>query len=191
MRCPACGTLASDACAQACASCGYPLGPPGGVLRIVAFLEEAALAFLVCGMVVLVLVQIVLRDVFSTGITGGSEAVRHMVLWVAFIGAGLAAREGRHIRIDALQRVLPVKTRTVLDIVTSVFTMAVCAVLMAASVGFIRVDHETSTSILFHSVRVPVWILETVIPLGYAMVLARYLIRSALQVRSLLGGSKG
>ena len=29
------------------------------------------------------------------------------MIWVAFIGAGLAAREGKHIRIDVAYRMLP------------------------------------------------------------------------------------
>lgn len=191
MRCPSCSTTVQDPLQETCPSCGSDLDQSGGALRTVALIEDALVGILLCGMILLVLVQIVLRDAFSTGITGGSEAVRHMVLWIAFLGAGLAAREGRHIRIDIAHRVLPMKQRAVLEILASAFTVGICAVLLWASVGFIRVDLETHTTILVHRVRVPVWTLETVIPLGYAMVMARYAITGTKKLRRLAAGYWG
>ena len=45
-------------------------------------------------MVLLPLIEIPLRR-FGTGIPGAISVERHLTLWVAFLGAALAAREGR------------------------------------------------------------------------------------------------
>lgn len=173
-----------------CPACGFTVERPSGLFKAVAYVEDAALTVILSAMVLLVLVQIVLRDVFSTGIAGGSETVRHMVLWTAFIAAGLAGREGKHIRIDIAHRVLPERARPILEIVTSLFTMGVCGVLLYASVGFIGVDYETGSTIAVLRFSIPTWALETVIPLGYGMILARYAIRCAFNVRTLFGGGE-
>ena len=91
--------------------------------------------------------------------------VRHMVLWIAFIGAGLAAREGKHIRIDIAYRILPDGMKRFAEVVTSLFTTVMCGILLYASIIFIQVDYSTGTSILFYNVHLPVWTLEVVIPI--------------------------
>ena len=45
-------------------------------------------------MFVLPLAEIVLRRVAGTGIPGSIPFVQHLVLWVGFLGAAMAAREG-------------------------------------------------------------------------------------------------
>ncbi|HON96423.1 MAG TPA: TRAP transporter small permease subunit [Deltaproteobacteria bacterium] len=185
MRCPACGTLLGDTSSDRCPSCGYPVGRSYSLFRAIARVEDAAVSFILCVMVLLVLVQIGLRDVFSTGIAGGSEIVRHMVLWVAFIGAGLAAREGKHIRIDVAYRMLPDGMKRFAEVVTSLFTTVMCGILLYASIVFIQVDYSTGTSILFHQVHVPVWTLEVVIPIGYCAVMLRFALRCMLSLRAL------
>lgn len=185
MRCPACGALLSDTATGRCPSCGYPMGQSYSLFRAIAWVEDAAVSFLLCIMVLLVLAQICLRDIFSTGIAGGSEMVRHMVLWIAFLGAGLAAREGKHIRIDIAYRVLPHGMKRFAEVVTSLFTTVICGILLYASVIFIRVDYSTGTAILFYKTHIPVWTLEVVIPVGYCAVMLRFALRCMLSCRAL------
>lgn len=187
MRCPCCGIPVEDPGRHRCTSCGARIGGPRSVLRTVERLEDAVLVVLLSAMVLLVLLQIIMRDVFSTGLTGGAEATRHMVLWLAFISAGVTAREGKHIRIDIAQRVLPTGIRPIAEILTSLFTVGVCAALLYASVGFMRVDYETGSRIVFQAFQVPVWALEAVIPIGYCMILFRYALRCVYLARMLAG----
>ena len=45
-------------------------------------------------MAVLPIAEIVSRSVFKVGIPGAGPFVQHLTLWVGFLGAALAAREG-------------------------------------------------------------------------------------------------
>jgi TRAP-type C4-dicarboxylate transport system permease small subunit len=125
-------------------------------------------------------------DLRHRGISGGAEIVRHLLLWVAFLGAAMAAREGKHIRIDIAQRVLPPGLRNIADVLTGMFTTVVCGLLLFASIQFIRTDYGLSTTIPFFNL--PIWILELVIPAGYAAVMLRY---AAHSVRALVSLVKG
>ena len=50
--------------------------------------------------------QIVLRELFSTGFVWADELIKLMVLWLAMVGSIAASRDDRHIRIDALARLI-------------------------------------------------------------------------------------
>ena len=48
--------------------------------------------------------QIVLRNLFSIGVTWGDGLTRLVVLWLALLGALAASREGSHITMGAVTR---------------------------------------------------------------------------------------
>lgn len=137
-------------------------------------------------MVILVLVQIVLRYFFSVGIMGGSEIVRHLVLWVAFLGAGLAARDRKHIRIESAQHLLSLQTRRLFDVITSLFSVVVCGILVWASLEFVSLDYKGGGSIAFF--RTPVWVLQIIIPIGYAAVALRFSAQCVREAYTLMKG---
>ncbi len=51
--------------------------------------------------------QIIARNAFDSGIPGADILLRHLVLYVTFMGAALASDTGRHIRVDALAAWMP------------------------------------------------------------------------------------
>jgi TRAP-type transport system small permease protein len=69
--------------------------------------NQAILAALLAIMAVLVFGNVILRYVFGISLSWVEELTRYMMIWLAWLGAGLALREGAHIAIDALQTALP------------------------------------------------------------------------------------
>ena len=63
-------------------------------------LEQALLVFFLALMMVTAFAQIAVRNLFGIGLTWSEPLVRYLVLWVGFLGAALAVREGRHITIE-------------------------------------------------------------------------------------------
>jgi TRAP-type C4-dicarboxylate transport system permease small subunit len=172
MRCPLCGSSLADNQVSMCPDCGKAFSPQARFFRVIAWMEDTLISIMLCSMILLVLVQIGLRNFYSSGITGGAEMVRHLVLWVAFLGAGIAAREGKNIRIDIAQRFFHAGGRDFTEVITSLFTTAVCAILFYASIQFVRADYSLGTRIAFFNL--PVWIFEVIIPVGYCAVMLRY-----------------
>jgi len=170
MRCRRCGNDLDAGKARICPHCGATAG--GRFVRSICIIEDTVISIMLCTMVLLVLLQIALRNIYFTGIPGAAEMVRHLVLWVAFLGAGIAAREGKHIRIDAVHRILPEGMKHVSEVLTGLFTTVICAILFYASVQFVRTDFGLGTTIGF--LNCPVWILEVIIPVGYGIVMLRY-----------------
>lgn len=180
MRCQVCGLKLYDNL-KTCPGCDTPYPPAHPIAAALWKIEEFLLASFLGLMVSLVLIQIVLRNFFSTGIMGGAEVVRHLVLWVAFLGAGVAAREGKHIRIDIAGRLLSPRFKCGTDVLTGLFSVGVCAVLVYASMDFLLMDYEARMTIPFFNM--PAWVLELIIPLGYLVITARFALRT---IRSLV-----
>jgi TRAP-type C4-dicarboxylate transport system permease small subunit len=177
MRCPLCGSDIAGQTMKICPECGGAIRSSSWVIRVISWVEDAVISFILCSMILLVLVQIGLRNFYSTGISGGAEIVRHLVLWVAFLGAAIAAREEKHIRIDLAQRMLPPGfLKNLANTLTGVFTTLICGILLYASIQFIRTDYGLGTKIPFFNM--PVWTLELIIPVGYCAVMIRYGVRT-------------
>ena len=68
--------------------------------RWVIFLMMAVMA-------TLVFVNVVTRYVFNFSIIWAEEVSQYLMIWIAYLGAGLALREGRHVAVEMLQDRLP------------------------------------------------------------------------------------
>jgi len=183
MRCRKCGADLSNN-RDVCPECGLAFPASRSFLHYITRIEEVLLATALGAMVLLVLVQIVLRNFFSIGIMGGAEIVRHLVLWVAFLGAGLAARDGKHIKIEIAQHMLPARWRRIFEVITGIFSVIVCGILVYASINFVYVDYQGGGVIAFY--KTPAWILQVIIPIGYVVVALRFALRCVKSIRSLI-----
>ena len=185
MRCRKCRAYLYEGM-EKCPECGITSPEKSTVFDYIARAEEILLAVSLSAMVLLVLIQIILRNFFSVGIMGGAEMVRHLVLWVAFLGAGLAARDGKHIRIEIARQILPARLRRIFEVLTCMFSVCVCSILVYASIIFVGVDYRGGGTIAFFNT--PVWILQMIIPIGYTAVTLRFLMQCIENVHALLRG---
>jgi TRAP-type C4-dicarboxylate transport system permease small subunit len=65
------------------------------------------LIVLLAAMVVIVFANVVMRYVFGTSVIWSEEVARHLMIWMTFVGSGLALRTGAQLGIDSLQNALP------------------------------------------------------------------------------------
>jgi len=71
-------------------------------------LLELLIVVLMVAMVVMVFGNVVLRYGFNSGIDVSDEMSRYCFIWLTYIGAMVAMREGGHLGVDSLVRRLPV-----------------------------------------------------------------------------------
>jgi len=139
--------------------------------RILQRTEEAVLVLLVGVMVVLSIAQIGLRNFFSVTLPWSDPLIRHLVLWSGFIGASIAVREDRQIRIDALLRFCSPSCRLLLHSFTALFSAAVCFALAWISVRFLQDERAVASRTIFD---LPTWSLQLIFPLTFALMALRF-----------------
>ena len=145
--------------------------------------ESAILVVVLFFMVIFAFLQVVLRNVFDEGILWGDILLRHLVLWVGFLGASLATREKKHINIDLFSRFLSDKGKLISQLVTNLFSVWICFVLAKAGWTFIQDEKMMGTTIFSD---VPAWYFQSIIPLGFFLMALRFLMQSFENIGSLL-----
>jgi TRAP-type C4-dicarboxylate transport system permease small subunit len=91
---------------------------------VIEQLEQILLVILLSSMILIAFLQIVLRNFFATGLSWGDPLVRNLVLWIGFIGATLATREGKHINIDLVSRWLPSQGKNFITLMTLFYLLS-------------------------------------------------------------------
>jgi TRAP-type C4-dicarboxylate transport system permease small subunit len=145
-----------------------------GLERLFVRIETGILVLTLSMMILLAFTQVVLRNVFGTGLLWSDTVVRHLVLWVGFTGAALAASDERHISIDALSKFLPTRVRSIAKIVTSLFAFLVCLVLTDASLSLFRDEMEFGGELVLG---LPSWTGVMILPPGYLLIAFHFLVR--------------
>jgi len=142
-------------------------------LRALHLAEDALLALLLGGTLLLASLQIALRHAFDSGISWGDPLLRVLVLWLGLLGALAATRERRHITIDVIARLLPARAKAVADAATNLFAGGVSATVAVQGGRFVASEIEFG-SVAFAAV--PAWALEAVIPFAFGMIALRCLL---------------
>ncbi|MFH1139286.1 MAG: TRAP transporter small permease [Pseudomonadota bacterium] len=137
--------------------------------------EDGLLVGLLLLMIGLAVGQIVFRNILDGGFVWGDALVRQLVLWLCLIGAMIGSRQGKHINIDVVTRYLPGRARTACTAVVEFCAAIVCGVVLYHSLRFIKLEYADGF-IAFG--KVPTWVCESIIPLGFAVIGLRYLVLS-------------
>ncbi len=152
------------------------------VIKITAAIEDGLLIFTLSALIVLAGTQILLRNVWHTGLSWGDPLLKIMVLWIGLLGAMAATRDRNHIAIDILSRVLPRRGKALTRLLSDLFTAVVCALLAYHGARFVWMDWEAGT-IAFG--KVPAWICQLIIPLGFGIISARFVLFFSLHLRQI------
>lgn len=152
-------------------------------LRVVHRVEDALIAVLLGAMVVLAGGQILLRNVLSGSAGWVDPLLRVLVLWVGLLGAVAASRSDKHIAIDGAVRALPPRARCLARGFTCAFTAAVAGLIAVHAARFVAMDRAAGVAAF---AGVPAWVPELVLPVGFALIALRYLLRAAFHMHTLL-----
>jgi TRAP-type C4-dicarboxylate transport system permease small subunit len=114
--------------------------------------------------------------------------IRHSVFMLGFLGGAYATYTGRHIRIDAVTRVVPPKRRMVLRVVTTIAAIFIVTLFVKAAWGFYQVTLEESGEAsqagqLFTPARGAL-----IIVIGYGIIAYHFFIQLVLDLSWLLSG---
>jgi TRAP-type C4-dicarboxylate transport system permease small subunit len=143
--------------------------------KIIDRMEQRLLVTLLSLMILIAFSQIVLRNLFDTGLAWGDPLVRNLVLWVSFIGATLATKEGKHINIDVVSRWMPPRGKILVEAITGLFSSLVCALMTFAALKFIKNEAQMGGGTFWG---IPLWIPEIILPITFALMALRFSLHS-------------
>jgi tripartite ATP-independent transporter DctM subunit len=135
------------------------------------FRAENAIATLAAfGLILLPLVEIVARTVFSTGVPGAGPFTNHLVLWVAMLGAAIAARDGKLLVLATGGFIPEGRWRRIAHVASAAVGSAIAALLATGAVEYVRVRYLTGREL---AAGVPEWITELALPVALVLIAGR------------------
>jgi TRAP-type C4-dicarboxylate transport system permease small subunit len=143
--------------------------------------ESFLLIACLLGLLLLGVLQIILRYA-SQSLPWANEVMRNLTLWVGFLGASVAAFEGKHINVDALTRFLGRRTKEVIAIVVDLSAAAVTAMLSYSAIKVLAsaiagLQSGTPGAVLPSGVPVAIW--QGLLPLTLGIMCLRFVLKAA------------
>jgi TRAP-type C4-dicarboxylate transport system permease small subunit len=142
------------------------------------YVENSIILLTLGSMVILSFLQVVLRNLFDTGLLWGDILLRHLVLWVGFLGASLATREDKHINVDILTKLIPPRIVPFIKFSIHLFAIFICYVLAKASYVFLTFEIEFGSTLFLD---IPAWYFQIILPMGFALIGIRFLLKIVAQ----------
>ena len=151
---------------------------------------------LLWAMVVLTFVQVCLRSLYTQGhfhwandmlgsLDWSGPLVQLLVLWITFLGSSLLTREGRHIKIDLFEALPFSGWRPVKDFVLALVSLFIIGIMIKVCIDYVFMEMEFGGDSLFH---VPSWVGQMILPIGFALLFFRFLIKAILEGTRLFRG---
>jgi tripartite ATP-independent transporter DctM subunit len=138
--------------------------------------ENLLVSLVLAALVLLPLVEIVLRKLFQTGISGATAFQQHMTLLIGLLGGALAAREGRLLTLSTLMDLLKGQGRVFARVFSSSFAASISVFLCVAAAQLVQSEKEAGKILAYG---IPLWTIQLVMPLSFGVIALRLLWRAA------------
>jgi len=122
----------------------------------------------------LLLTDVVMREFGLGSIFGAQRISVYLMIVCGFLGLGLAASQGRHLRPRFLDGVIPASLSAAADRVGSVIMMGVFAAFGVIAIQFLLDAIEYGE--LARTIRIPMWTIQIVVPYAFFSTALRYAI---------------
>ncbi len=137
--------------------------------------EDGLTGVALLAMGVLPVLELALRALLNKGVPGSSGYVQNLTLWVAFLGAMLASREGRHLNLSTGADLLPPRFHEIAATLVAMASTAVASGLFWASLQFVRSEKASPASIAGW---LPIWMVESILPAAFMVIALRFVVQA-------------
>lgn len=134
-------------------------------------LQSAVLVAVLLFLVGMSFLQVALRQFFGGGILWCDTLLRHLVLWVGFLGAARAAAEEKNFAFEALTEHLPARLHRPAAALARLTAVVVALLLAGASWSFMLEERASGVSLFTAGeLAVPGWPFAAILPAGFFLV---------------------
>lgn len=121
-------------------------------------------AFVLALMFTFITIQVIAR-MFGSSLTFVDELSGYSAVWATFLGIGYALREGRHVRVDLVTRMVSPRTEALMFFIGDLVCLFLSIIITWKGFGLVANSHmaERVTAML----QWPVYILQLVMPIGF------------------------
>lgn len=141
----------------------------------VLFKLEISLCILAYVMIAgLLLGDVIMREAGGGSIWGAQRVSVYLMIVVGFMGLGLAASTGRHLRPQVFDRMIVGQLSSIADRIGSVLMMIIFGYAALVSLDYLQdaIDYNETARVI----QIPMWYIQVVIPYAFFSTATRYAI---------------
>ena len=134
-------------------------------------LEETVVVVLLAGMSLIIGLQVFMRYVMQESLSWSEEVARFMFIWLIYIGISYGVKTGRHIHIDVVFNMLPVRVGRWLAVLADLLFFGFAAFIAWKGAEVVRgivLSGQSSAA-----VELPMWVVYSAAPTGFTLVMFR------------------
>lgn len=115
---------------------------------ILKYFEELVSGIFLSITVLVVVLNVILRYIFNTGLIWVSEVSTACFVWAVFVGAAAAYKHKMHIGIDLFLKIFPDKFQLLINLIIDLFMIFISGYISYLSIIFIQNSYKKITPIL-------------------------------------------
>ena len=96
----------------------------GKLSYYLSWITRSLIAYLILSIFVLVFILIFLRYVFSTSLLWGEQVTKWLMIWVVFLGVGIAIREKENVVVQLFTDFLPSRIRITILLLSKIILLS-------------------------------------------------------------------
>jgi len=146
------------------------------VIKAPARAETLLASLAIGGITLLPLAEIAWRQLFGQGIQGSGPYASYLLIWVAFLGAAIAAREGKLLTLATGEFIPKGRLGNFAHVGAAFVASAVTTILGLSAFQLLQGDRRTGELI---ADTIPVWVADLAMPVGLALIALRLAWRSS------------
>lgn len=156
--------------------------PPEIPLRRLSRLISWVVGFLLLVQVVVIVGQVILRNLLGIPLTWSEELARYLTIWLTFLGGAVAIANDEHVVIDVVVNLLPRRLQFLVELFANLAGAAFLILLIKLSIDMFRMPtlwFQYSPALKF-----PLVYLYLSLPIGCSLMLLFLVARTVLAVRA-------
>jgi TRAP-type C4-dicarboxylate transport system permease small subunit len=140
--------------------------------RLILNVTSAIVASLIALMTATVIIGVFYRYVLNDALPWPEEFARFAMIWISWVGGGIALRRGAHVATDLLVNQLPPGPRRILLFVGNVLILAFLVIVLVNGIALVQRVAFQSTIALGISMQIP----YAAAPIGSALMIYHLLV---------------
>ncbi len=152
-------------------------------------LEETILLILLCGMTIVMGIQVASRYIFSSSLSWSEEITRYMFIISGFTSASFCIKKGLSVKIDQLVMKFPGKGVHILRLVSYIIQLMFFAYLIPFAWDYVKSGLESGQ--LSPACQIPMYLIQSSTLISFILCCFRLIQKAIIRVGLIMGDQNG
>ena len=115
--------------------------------------------------------EVLARKLLKTGIPSSADFVRHLILWITFLGGTITSRENRHLTLSAGIDLIKGRANRTIRTATALIAVSISTAMTWSSLSLVLIGFDPTKRVGF----IPIQLVLLIMPVGFLIIAFRFI----------------